>query len=59
VPAIKGYWCHVEHWLCAAAHPLSRSATPEQECLHEVLGRDGRVRRLAYVYFRETDHDHA
>jgi len=59
VPAIKGYWCHVDHWLCAAANPLSRSPTPEQECAHVVIGPGGSLRRYTRIYFRETDHDNA
>jgi hypothetical protein len=59
VPALKGYWCHVDHWLCSAEVPYASGPSAEQECLHEVIDRAGVLRRLAYVYFRETDNDHA
>jgi hypothetical protein len=57
VPAENGHWCHVDHWLCAAAYPASRATSPEQECAHVRIDRAGRVRRLTHIWFRETDND--
>lgn len=57
VPSEKGQWCHVDHWLCAAAYPASRDPSPEQECAHVRIDGAGRVRRLTHIWFRETDND--
>ena len=58
---LRGGGCKVGDWLCY--ENASGSAAPagsyDEICNHLLLDRDRVVRRLTYVFFRETDHDHA
>jgi hypothetical protein len=58
---LRGGGCKVGDWLCyenAFVPPAPRGSYDEL-CTHILVDRQGVVRRLTHVFFRETDHDHA
>lgn len=57
---LRGGGCKVGNWLCYenASAPAAPRGSYDEICNHLLLDRFKVVRRLTYVFFRETDHDH-